>query len=147
MVAVVGDMNGSLLSEENRAKFTENENTVIALFEEGLMGKNEAYFEERVAENYTQHAVGVAQGREGIRGMARARYWDGNTRTEFYPIHMISEGDTVVLHRVIRRYGDYTEVDVHAGVDIFRLDDQHRLAEHWHVLEDQAPDYDPNALT
>lgn len=147
MVTTVGDINGSLLSDANRARFSENEKTVIALFEEGIAGRNNAYFDQRVAPDYIQHAIGVAQGREGIREMARQKYWKGDITVEFIPIHLIAEGDFVTLHRVMRRHLKDGELDVHAGVDIFRLDEQHRLAEHWHVLEPQAANYDPNALT
>ena len=148
MVAIVGDIQGSLLSPENRARFSANEKTVIAAFEEGLVGQSNEFFDEWVRENYIQHAVGVAQGREGIREMARQKYGAANTMTEFIPIHLISEGDFVVLHRLMRRLDeDGAVVEVGSGVDIFRLDAHHRLAEHWHVLEPQALDYDPNAYT
>ncbi len=148
MVTNVGDINRSLLSEESRASFTENEKTVIAAFEEGFIGGSEAFFEQKVSESYIQHAVGVGQGRQGIREMAKKKYWSRKNKVEFVPIHVISEGDLVVIHRLMRIYGDNGEIsEVGAGVDIFRCDDQHRLAEHWHVLEPQTPDYDPNALT
>ena len=80
--------------------------------------------------------------------MARGRYWRAGVKAEFIPIHLISEGDTVAIHRVIRfRDEDGALIEVGAGVDIFKCDEEHRLAEHWHVLEPQPFDFDPAVLS
>ena len=46
MVGIIGDISGSLLSDANRAKFSDNEKTVVALFEEGFLGASDAFFDE-----------------------------------------------------------------------------------------------------
>ena len=102
-----------------------NFETVERLFDAFRAGNTEA-FDALIVEDYVKHNP---RGRDGLRATKTAFTQIGPLDVEVHRV--IVDGDLVAVHAHYRTFGA-------AAVDIFRLNDEGKIVEHWDVLQ-QVP--------
>lgn len=118
-----------------------NKQNVLAFYELGLNQKQgQAAVDKYVGSRYVQHNPGAADGPQGFVkfiDFLRAKFPQSHSEIK----QAFADGDYVILHvHAVREPG--TRGD--AIVDIFKLDDQGKIIEHWDVVQ-PIPDQTANS--
>jgi predicted SnoaL-like aldol condensation-catalyzing enzyme len=103
-----------------------NKQTVARVFDAFRVGDTDA-FDELIVDGYVQHNPQAGNGLQAVKDFFAPL---GPVDVEVH--RMIAEGDLVAVHSNYRTWNM-------AGVDIYRLNNDGKIIEHWDVLQ-QVPE-------
>ncbi|NIF24451.1 MULTISPECIES: nuclear transport factor 2 family protein [Pantoea] len=123
-------LSGSALAAESPAE-KQNIQNVVNFYNKGLNEKNFDAARPYLGNDYKQHNPGAQDGIEGFRhfvAFLQQKYPHSHSEI----VRTFADGDYVILHvKTTGREAGETK----AIVDIFRLDPQHKIVEHWDVTQ------------
>lgn len=118
----------------------QNKENVLKFYDYALNDKNFAAAKPFLGEQYKQHNPTAKDGIDGFRDFIeflKKKYPDSRSEIK----RVLVDGDYVVLHvAVTGRQPNVTQ----AIIDIFRLNKQHKIVEHWDVIQ-TVPDTSANS--
>lgn len=117
-------------SEEER-----NKRNVVEFYNLAINEKNYEAAEKYIGDTYIQHNPIAADGREGLKNfLAFAK----ENMSEYHSDikRVFADGDYVILHVHAKRTPDDRGSAV---MDIFRLDENGKVVEHWDVIQEIPP--------
>jgi predicted SnoaL-like aldol condensation-catalyzing enzyme len=103
-----------------------NKQTVQRLFDAFRAGDPDA-FDDLIVEEYLQHNPQAGNGLQAVKAFLAPA---GPVDVEVHRV--LADGDLVAVHSNYKTWNT-------AGVDIFRLNDEAKIVEHWDVLQ-QVPE-------
>jgi len=113
------------------AKLERNKKAVVDFYDKGLNQKDFAAASKHFGAIYIQHNPNAADGPEGFKGFVeflKAKFPQSKSEIK----RVFADGDYVIVHvHAVREPGSRGS----AIVDIFRLDADGKIVEHWDVVQ------------